>query len=81
MTSLYKAAMSPIGRFCCKVGCDGNEPLWLRLRAVALIRRPDALYATPTLRDIQNLLSLSETQSCWQLISNRAMLLPYARGL
>jgi len=26
-------------------------------------------------------LSLSETQSCWQLISNRAMLLPYARGL
>jgi len=24
---------------------------------------------------------LSETQSCWQLISNRAMLLPYARGL
>lgn len=25
--------------------------------------------------------SLSETQSCWQLISNRAMLLPYARGL
>ena len=24
--------------------------------------------------------SLSETQSCWQLISNRAML-PYARGL
>lgn len=27
------------------------------------------------------LLSLSETQSCWQLISNRAMLLPYARGL
>jgi hypothetical protein len=27
------------------------------------------------------LLSLSETLSCWQLISNRAMLLPYARGL
>jgi hypothetical protein len=27
------------------------------------------------------ILSLSETQSCWQLISNRAMLLPYARGL
>jgi hypothetical protein len=26
-------------------------------------------------------LSLSETQSRWQLISNRAMLLPYARGL
>jgi hypothetical protein len=26
-------------------------------------------------------LSLSETQSCWQLMSNRAMLLPYARGL
>ena len=26
-------------------------------------------------------LSLSETQSCWQLISNRAMLLPYGRGL
>ena len=26
-------------------------------------------------------LSLSETQSCWQLISNRAMLLPYARSL
>jgi hypothetical protein len=26
-------------------------------------------------------LSLSEPQSCWQLISNRAMLLPYARGL
>jgi hypothetical protein len=26
-------------------------------------------------------LSLSETQSCWRLISNRAMLLPYARGL
>ncbi|SIO42192.1 hypothetical protein SAMN05443247_05152 [Bradyrhizobium erythrophlei] len=26
-------------------------------------------------------LSLSETQSCWPLISNRAMLLPYARGL
>jgi hypothetical protein len=26
-------------------------------------------------------LSLSETQSCWQLISNRAMLLPYATGL
>jgi predicted transcriptional regulator len=26
-------------------------------------------------------LSLSETQSCWQLISNRAMLLPYAGGL
>ena len=26
-------------------------------------------------------LSLSETQSCWQLISNWAMLLPYARGL
>jgi hypothetical protein len=26
-------------------------------------------------------LSLSETQSCWQLISNRAMLLPYARDL
>jgi hypothetical protein len=26
-------------------------------------------------------LSLSETQSCWQLISNRAMLPPYARGL
>jgi hypothetical protein len=26
-------------------------------------------------------LSLSETQSCWQLVSNRAMLLPYARGL
>jgi integrative and conjugative element protein (TIGR02256 family) len=25
--------------------------------------------------------SLSETQSCWQLPSNRAMLLPYARGL
>src|ERR1700736_5269779 len=25
--------------------------------------------------------ALSETQSCWQLISNRAMLLPYARGL
>ena len=25
--------------------------------------------------------SLSETQSCWQLISNRAMLLPYAKGL
>jgi hypothetical protein len=25
--------------------------------------------------------SLSETQSCWQLISNRATLLPYARGL
>jgi hypothetical protein len=25
--------------------------------------------------------SLSETQSCWQLISNRAMLLPYATGL
>src|SRR5882757_2617313 len=25
-------------------------------------------------------MSLSETQSCWQLISNRAMLLPYARG-
>jgi class 3 adenylate cyclase len=28
-----------------------------------------------------SMLSLSETQSCWQLISNRAMLLPYARGL
>ena len=26
-------------------------------------------------------LSLSETQSCWQLISNRAMLPRYARGL
>jgi hypothetical protein len=26
-------------------------------------------------------LSLSETQSCWQLMSNRAMLLPHARGL
>ena len=26
-------------------------------------------------------LSLSETQSCWQLIPNWAMLLPYARGL
>ncbi|SIO41234.1 hypothetical protein SAMN05443247_05018 [Bradyrhizobium erythrophlei] len=26
-------------------------------------------------------LSLSETQSCWQLISNRAMLQPYAKGL
>jgi hypothetical protein len=25
--------------------------------------------------------SLSETQSCWQLISNQATLLPYARGL
>jgi hypothetical protein len=30
---------------------------------------------------IRDCLSLSETQSCWQLISNRAMLLPYARGL
>jgi hypothetical protein len=30
---------------------------------------------------VQYCLSLSETQSCWQLISNRAMLLPYARGL
>jgi hypothetical protein len=30
---------------------------------------------------IPRYLSLSETQSCWQLISNRAMLLPYARGL
>jgi hypothetical protein len=27
-----------------------------------------------------NQLSLSETQSCWQLISNRAMLLSCARG-
>jgi hypothetical protein len=32
---------------------------------------------TARMRDV----SLSETQSCWQLISNRAMLLPYARGL
>jgi hypothetical protein len=30
---------------------------------------------------IPRYLSLSETQSCWQLISNRAMLLPYARGV
>jgi hypothetical protein len=30
---------------------------------------------------IRDCLSLSETQSCWQLISNRAMLLPYASGL
>jgi hypothetical protein len=29
----------------------------------------------------RRVLSLSETQSCWQLTSNRAMLLPYARGL
>jgi hypothetical protein len=27
------------------------------------------------------LVALSETQSCWQLMSNRAMLLPHARGL
>jgi hypothetical protein len=33
------------------------------------------------LRQLAKHLSLSETQSCWQLISNRAMLLPYARGL
>jgi len=33
------------------------------------------------IREADDLLSLSETQSCWQLISNRAMLLPYARGL
>jgi hypothetical protein len=32
-------------------------------------------------RALRGNLSLSETQSCWQLISNRAMLLPYARGL
>jgi len=30
---------------------------------------------------VEQWVSLSETQSCWQLISNRAMLLPYARGL
>jgi hypothetical protein len=36
----------------------------------------------PELRSLnEDYLSLSETQSCWQLISNRAMLLPYARGL
>jgi hypothetical protein len=29
----------------------------------------------------RDILSLSETQSCWQLISNRAMLLSYARAL
>jgi hypothetical protein len=33
------------------------------------------------LTGINGLVSLSETQSCWQLISNRAMLPPYARGL
>jgi hypothetical protein len=30
---------------------------------------------------VGTIVSLSETQSCWQLISNRAMLLPYAKGL
>src|ERR1700730_18316343 len=37
--------------------------------------------ATDLIEKIRNGLSLSETQSCWQLISNRAMLLPYERGL
>ena len=41
--------------------------------------------AAPTYRrswsHAEHRLSLSETQSCWQLISNRAMLPPYARGL
>ena len=50
-----------------------------------LIRDNDGAYGEIFIRRVRSIgirdLSLSETQSCWQLISNRAMLLPYARGL
>jgi hypothetical protein len=58
----------------------------LRTTVIALLAVASVGLATPTMALARGggggSLSLSsETQSCWQLISNRAMLLPYARGL
>ena len=50
--------------------------LWEGCRRARSSRRRKSYCSGP-----QGALSLSETQSCWQLISNRAMLLPYGRGL
>src|SRR5712672_2910398 len=50
---------------------DGARPVHsIRSRRALLTHRVPPLGQTSV--------SLSETQSCWQLISNRAMLLPYA---
>jgi hypothetical protein len=51
---------------------------WTSLHKLLFAGAADEVSGRP--RSLFSNLSLSETQSCWQLISNRAMLLPYARG-
>jgi transposase len=61
----------------------GNSPRII-LEELKRIQSQDVVLPTATHGQIRLrcvTLSLSETQSCWQVISNRAMLLPYARGL
>ena len=67
----------------------GHKPPTAKPKIVSVPKRKPALLAACahpvhkvvfTRKPVMGL-SLSETQSCWQLISNWAMLLPYARGL